>query len=79
MADASARVPMEVTVSRARKRDFVQIGSRIFNRRHIVALTNMGAHKTVVHTATGDHSVNVRLAYAAKALGIGDFDEQAGL
>lgn len=59
----------------ARSTEFVQIGDRIFNRRHIVALTNVGRRQTKVHTARTDFPVDVPLANAAVALDVDDFKE----
>lgn len=59
----------------SRPTEFVQIGDRIFNRRHVIALTNVGRRKTTVHTERTDFSVAVPLATAAKALEVDDFTE----
>lgn len=59
----------------SRPTEFVQIGDRIFNRRHIVALTNVGRRKTTVRTVDGDFPVDVPLSTAASALDVEGFAE----
>ncbi|WP_156464536.1 hypothetical protein [Aeromicrobium sp. Root495] len=55
--------------------EFVQIGSQVFNRRHVIALFNRGKHETVVVTPGAEFPVDVPMSDAAKALGVPAYEE----